>query len=157
MGLEPGRFLIMSAEILRQGQDLHCRTLGSSMFPLIPYRSLIHVEPVTPDQLRPGDVILYRSGEVLVAHRLLRKETETGTPVLITRGDAFPWRATERLAPEQVLGKVVTIEWRGGPKLRIDRNPGRRLGILLAKFSPWLFPGYLALSRIKQGLSRLFH
>lgn len=157
MRLEAGHFLALTAEILEQGHGLRCRTFGSSMFPLIRSQSRIQIKPVKSDQLRRGDVILYRAGEALVAHRFLRREAGTGNPVLITRGDAFPWRAIERLRPDQVLGQVVAIEWRGGPKLRIDRNPGRRLGILLAKISPLLFPGYLLLSKIKLNLLNLFH
>ena len=91
--------------------------------------------------MRPGDVILYQSGKSLVAHRLIKKEQGRGQTLLITRGDAFPWRATEHIAPEQVLGRVVCIEWRRGLKVRIDQDPGRRLGIMIAGISPFLFPG----------------
>lgn len=156
MQLSEGRFLVLSSEILKQGHGLHCRTLGSSMFPLIRSRSLIRVEPVEPAWLNRGDVILYQAGEVLVAHRLLRKEGRRDRLTLITRGDSFPWSAIERLAPEQVLGRVVAVEWPQGLKLRIDRGAGRRLGLLLARVSPFLWPAYLALSKIKQGVLSRF-
>jgi hypothetical protein len=126
------------------------------MFPLIRNRSLIQVEPVAADRWRAGDVLLYRSGKFLVAHRLLRQEQRQGKPVLLTRGDAFPWWATERLRPQQVLGRVVAVAWPGGLKLRIDRGAGRLLGLLLAKLAPLLYPGYLFLSRIRQGLAGFF-
>ena len=153
MRLAEGSFLALSRGILAQGYELQCRTLGSSMFPLIHSRSLIRVQPVEPGHMRPGDVILYQSGEGLVAHRLIKKEPGPGKTVLVTRGDAFPWRATAQIDPEQVLGRVVSIEWRRGLKVRIDQGPGRRLGILLARISPFLLPIYLFLSKINQALS----
>jgi signal peptidase I len=153
MRLAEGSFLALSRGILAQGYELQCRTLGSSMFPLIQSRSLIRVQPVEPGHLRPGDVILYQSGAGLVAHRLIKKEPGPARMVLVTRGDAFPWGATARIDPEQVLGRVVSIEWRRGLKVRIDQGPGRRLGILVARIAPFLLPIYLVLSKIKQALS----
>ena len=54
MRLAEGSFLALSRGILAQGYELQCRTLGSSMFPLIQSRSLIRVQPVEPGHLRPG-------------------------------------------------------------------------------------------------------
>ncbi len=45
----------------------------NSMLPSIKPGELIHIAPVTHDHLRPGDVVVFRSGEVFVAHRLVWK------------------------------------------------------------------------------------
>jgi signal peptidase I len=152
MRLPEGGFLALSSEILGRGHGLCCRTIGSSMFPLIRSRSLIQVEPMKPDRLCPGDVVLYQSGEGLVAHRLISKEQQQGRTWLITRGDSYPWSAKERLAPEQVLGRVTAVEWPVGLKLRIDCGPGRRLTTLLALISPFLWLGYLAMNKVRRWL-----
>jgi hypothetical protein len=126
------------------------------MTPCIPSGSMIRVNPTEISSLRPGDVILYRIADKMVAHRLIGKQQRQGQLVLLTRGDAFRRTAVEHLAPEQVLGRVEMVEWARGLKLRLDRGPGRRLGLLLAKISPFLFPLYLLLSKIKRGLPGLF-
>jgi signal peptidase I len=155
-GLSEGSFQVLSSEMLGQGHGVCCRTLGSSMFPLIRTGSLLQVQPLEMGQPRPGDVILFQSGEALVAHRLIRKEPRQGNPVLITRGDAFPWHAIERVAPDQVLGRVVSVEWRPGWTLRLDSGPGRLLGRLLAPISPFLLRACKLRKQWAEELGRFF-
>jgi len=156
MKLTPGSFLVLSSEILSQGHGLRFQALGSSMSPCIPNGSFIHVKPVEISRLRPGDIIFYRTGETLVAHRLLRREGAPPCLTLLTRGDSFPRSAVERLQPGQVLGRVVAVQWPLGWKLRLDCGPGRRLSLLLARLSPFLWPAYLTLRKIAPGLCNRF-
>lgn len=148
------RFLSLCKETLEHGYSLRCRTLGSSMFPLLRNGSLIQVEPVAVEDLRPGDVIVYqRAGETVVAHRLVGKSRKQGRLTLVTRGDSFSRDALEHIQPEQVLGMVVAVDWGRGLKMRIDAGPGRTLGIILGKLAPlfrWIY------SALWMGLLRLW-
>lgn len=156
MKLAEGDFLALSRKILSRGHGLRFQALGSSMLPLIRSGNVIQVEPVDVTSLRPGDIIFYRSfGNSQKAHRLISKQPVRGRMMFFTKGDSFPRRAVEQVEPEQVLGRVVAVEWRRNLQVRIDRGPGRRLGLWLAKISPFLLPAYLALSRIRRGLQSL--
>lgn len=156
MALAKGGFISLSSEILTRGYGLRFQAQGRSMTPCIPSGSVIQVNPAEISSLHPGDVILYRTAGQMVAHRLIGKQQRHGKLVLITRGDILPRTTVEHLTPEQVLGRVEVVEWSYGLKLRIDRGLGRRLGLLLARISPFLYPGYLALAKIKRVLPRLF-
>ncbi len=59
----------------------------NSMLPSIRPGELIHIAPVDRDRLRSGDVVVFRTGEVLVAHRLVWKRGF----VARTKGDNNPY------------------------------------------------------------------
>jgi signal peptidase I len=151
--LAAGSFPALIKDILQQDHSLRCRTLGSCMLPLIRSGNIIQVEPVKVQDLRVGDVVVHHdSADALVAHRLIRKSLVQGRIVLITRGDAFPGSAAEEVEPEQVLGRVVEVEWGKGLKIRLSSTPGRLLGILFARIFP---PGLWVsgLIQVKHGLT----
>jgi len=80
------------------------------MHPTIRHGELITVEPVSPSELKRGDIILYLRQSDFIAHRIVRIEERDGHGLtFIVRGDA----AVTYDAPvkqEQVLGKVVCLE-----------------------------------------------
>jgi hypothetical protein len=133
MSVESGAFLELSCEILNQGYRLRCRTMGTSMFPLLRPGNVIQVEPVTSDKLRRNDVIVYREGNALVGHRLLEKRMYQGRLVLITRGDAFPPGSSEQIPAEKNLGRVVSVGLGRKREIRLNDGLGRLLGLFLAK------------------------
>ena len=80
-----------------RGQTLLVLTSGS-MDPKYPAGSAVVAEPVTPDQLRVGQVITFKEtveGSKYVTHRIvglktLPKTDSDGTPLLDTRGAEIP-------------------------------------------------------------------
>jgi hypothetical protein len=138
-------FLEVAQDVLKEGFEVQLDTRGDSMVPLIRSGGFLRVEAVKPERLRLGDVIVYRVGELLVAHRLVRKRREGGSLRLLSKGDAFSWRAGEEVAPEQVLGRVTTVRGRRGREIRIDAGWGRVLSLILA--ATWPLP---------QGLFQIF-
>jgi hypothetical protein len=122
------------------------------MFPLIRSGSRILVEPAAGEEVQAGDVLVYQVSGSLVAHRLIRKLSIQGKLRLIMRGDAFPRGAIEQVTPEQVLGRVVAVDWGNGLRLRLDQGLGKFLGLGLAKISPILRLLYPALTEIKARL-----
>lgn len=147
----------LSGEILTRGHTLRFQALGSSMIPIIWGGQVIEVAPAPVEVLREGDVIFYRrGGETLVAHRLMGKSMVQGRMMLAAKGDCHPASATEQVSPEQVLGRVVSVEWRPGWTLRLDSGPGRLLGRLLAYISPFLLLAYKLARPGAEGLGRFF-
>jgi len=94
------------------------RGLGSSMLPALRPGDEALFEPLADLPPRRGDVLLYRAGDRLVAHRLLAADADGH---LRLRGDALA--ADDPPVPAAaVLGRLVAIR-RGRRELRADRAP----------------------------------
>lgn len=143
----------LSADLLAHNVAISMQTQGASMFPAVPGGSVLRVEPVKMEDLRRGDVIVYRVGGRMVAHRLIRQEQVNGRIRLITRGDAFPGTALEEVEPSQVLGRVAAIRW-GRWQVRIDAGLGRFFGRVAARISTAISWSYPALRRLRDRLRR---
>ena len=94
-------------DLLLASGKLRVRTVGRSMVPTLMSGDEIVVASVPVEALRPGDLILFQGVRELVCHRLVA----VSGGALLTRGDAGS-SADERIAPHQVLGKVVDIRKR---------------------------------------------
>lgn len=155
MHLQATEFLSLSRELLARGCHLRFQAPGNSMLPGIRNGNVIQVEPVDVTSLRLGDIIFYcADGSRHIAHRLISKRLVQGRMMFFTRGDSLPWSAVEQVEPEQVLGRVVAIEWLPGLRLRLDSGLGRSLGLLLSRISPLVSWTYTPLSRLKGGCLR---
>lgn len=110
----------LSEELLERGYRLRFRPGGHSMYPTIRNGEAVTVIPVNASEVKRGDIILYKTGRGLIAHRLVSVETRGGAKLYRTRGDAAlsddcPVRA------EQILGKIVAVE-RGGRILSTSKT-----------------------------------
>lgn len=93
-------------EVLAQYGECITHVTGWSMEPLLHNRqSIVRVVPVEKEQLKVGDVVLYKVDEQYILHRIMRIQGD----VLITRGDNN-W-FLERISADHVLGKM-TGYWR---------------------------------------------
>jgi signal peptidase I len=87
------------------GKHLSFRYDGRSMWPLFQPGDLLFVERVLPNQLRPGDCIVYQKGKEKesIVHRVVSVKFK-----IRTRGDARPIEDNEPILPEWITGRVVT-------------------------------------------------
>ncbi len=83
---------------------LFFETSGFSMWPFIRQGDKLVIKKVPVDDLRPGDIILYRANNQLVCHRLVKKNRD----FLYTRGDNS-MSSPEVITQEIFIGKVVGI------------------------------------------------
>ena len=81
-------FLEASHEILRLGYAVRFRAGGQSMHPTIKDGEMITVEPVTPGDIKRGDILLYQFKKGVIAHRVMRVEREDAQLRFILRGDS---------------------------------------------------------------------
>jgi hypothetical protein len=82
------------------------------MHPTVKDGDTITIEPVPLSEVTRGDIILYRSGMGVTAHRLIRIETRKDTsPRFILRGDTLG-SPIELVHSQDVLGRVVCVERR---------------------------------------------
>jgi signal peptidase I len=83
------------------------------MHPTIKEGEAITVAPAMPGAIRRGDVILYRVGRGVIAHRVARvAQKPDSTLVFVPRGDASA-TCDEPIAESAVLGTVVAVERSG--------------------------------------------
>jgi signal peptidase I len=81
---------------------------GTSMHPTLQMGWRVFVAPATGEDLRVGDLAVFRGEHYLTIHRLVWKE-DTGSGVrLVFRGDYN--RVRERVDPAAVLARVTAIE-----------------------------------------------
>lgn len=83
------------------------------MYPTIREGEAITVEPIVPSAVQVGDIILYHSGESVIAHRVIRiGRKETDALHFIMREDT--WGTLDApVDSQQILGKVVSVERAG--------------------------------------------
>ena len=83
------------------------------MRPTIRGGETVIAEPAAPGDIARGDIILFRRGTRLVAHRVMRIAAgEDGAPRFLTRGDAVAGPDLPAGAGD-VLGRIVAVERKG--------------------------------------------
>ena len=126
-------------EQLKQGRPIRMNIKGRSMHPFIKKTDIVTVKPIKFEETKVGDVVVYSRNfhHGLTVHRLIKKRRDLqGREYLTTKGDAGS-HGDPAVYPEEVYGKVVTIERRDGRTTHIDTRYRRLQEYLLAKRS-WL-------------------
>jgi hypothetical protein len=95
----------LAAEILRSSGSLRLRAKGWSMLPAIWPEDTLVIDCVSINALTEGDIVMFSSGQRLVAHRVT-KICEAGK--VLTQGDATP-RPDSPVTQRDLLGKVSAI------------------------------------------------
>ena len=108
-----GALLNVSAKLLAQGYSVRFSAPGTSMGATIRDGEAITVAPAEPEEITLGDIVAYRRGHQLIAHRVVRfGRRDRADGAFFVRGDAA-CTCDAPVAPEQILGKVVSVERRG--------------------------------------------
>lgn len=101
--------------ILKSGQVYAGMTAGTSMLPLIHEASdIVMIVPCTADDLRPMDIVLYRSDGAYVLHRMLNRASDGIYALGDNRDDV------EEIAAEEALGVVRGLFRTGSPENVLD-------------------------------------
>jgi signal peptidase I len=128
-------FLALASTILSQGNRLRFQAQGASMIPLIMDGDILDIEPIIGKEIKPGDIVFYRTdnGRVIV-HRVIKKIFQNHAPVFTVRGDAHSHEG-EAVRLEDILGRVAVIE-RGSRSLNLHNFPGRLVNMATFRLSP---------------------
>jgi signal peptidase I len=128
--LLPTSVLEAALEIWSQaGKQYFVPITGCSMLPLIQEGDRVLVAHSCASA-RQGDVIVFRRGGRLVAHRVLRIYRRQSEPVFITKGDNVR-RFDPPVNASEVVGRVLTVE-REGWQMALDTAAWRAVGWLIA-------------------------
>jgi signal peptidase I len=91
-------------KLIESGRSIELRATGYSMFPTLMPGDNIILSPFTKgEEPKPGNIIVFAAGNILVIHRLVEIIENINYPTLfVTRGDSAskpdnPWRYDQRL------------------------------------------------------------
>ncbi len=140
MGNASKLLLDLTTELLSQGATVRFRPSGRSMYPSIREGELITVEPVAASDVKPADVVLYRSERGLIAHRVVEMASRDAR-VFRLRGDAS-LSCDEPVQANRILGRVVGVQRKGRSIQLASRgakiwHKGRRLA---SGLNGWIYP-----------------
>lgn len=110
MNLDAPEFRDLARELLAQGHEVRTRMSGTSMGRSVPDGAVVCVEPVQPEELRLGDIVLLESASGgLVCHRIYRIRRRGEELEVATWGDNAS-RPDRAVPVANVLGRLKQVE-----------------------------------------------
>ncbi len=122
--------------LLQKGEITELPLTGHCMKPLLRENDLITVKPITIDQLKYGDIVLYHIEGRLKCHRFLTFKTIEGKQYLITKSDRR-LRYDIPVPYDFFLGTVIRVK-KGAIIVDYETAKWKRINYCLGKLSPFL-------------------
>jgi len=80
--------IILAEELLDEGLSIKTIVGGNSMFPFLRNGNTVIIKKVPIPYLKTGDIIVFKSNNKLVAHRIIFKRKQKSDFKIFTKGDA---------------------------------------------------------------------
>jgi len=84
----------MQEELFRKNGHGWYRVVSGSMRPLIDVDDRIFTKGVSAAEIKPADIILFKTAEALVTHRVLKIARQNGRTGILQKGDAGAYSST---------------------------------------------------------------
>src|SRR2546427_11393127 len=132
---EPLTFDLLTEALRRTGSAI-VAVNGTSMHPTLQFGWRVYLRPARGEELKVGDIAVFRGERYLTIHRLVWKDRTDGAVRLVFRGDYN--RLRERVDASAVVARVVAV---GGPRMQrgkgrgIAREPGIPAYLFSSSFS----------------------
>ncbi|HDN65289.1 MAG TPA: signal peptidase I [Methanosarcinales archaeon] len=110
--VSPNTMIGLWADLHHQKQESWLPVLSGSMIPLLQIGDNVLVQSVSPDSIRPGNIIVFKSRDKLIVHRVIRRY-DNGSLTFLQKGDSTT--TAEIMRSEDVIGKVIAV--RKGSKI----------------------------------------
>ncbi len=133
-------------DVTRTAGESRLRVTGASMLPAVWPGDVITVQRRSWPDLRPGQIVLFRRDDRLVAHRVLSMSDGR----LITKGDSLV-AVDPPVEESEIIGQVVWIS-RGGRTVPTEQRPWQRIGSSILSRSDFLMRVVLSIHRRLHGL-----
>lgn len=101
----------LAEELMRGGNEARFRVRGASMHPTIFDGDAVRIRSCSVENVKTGDVVLFRRGGILCLHRVIyRTKGVTGeTQGFVTAGDGLP-EPDGVARPRDLIGTVVAAQ-----------------------------------------------
>ncbi len=110
----------LAAESLRQGGRLRLQLRGESMLPTLWPGDVVEIARCSPNDARPGEIVLALRDGRFFLHRLVCRQTDG----FLLRGDSLP-ACDPQFPPEAFLGRLVHRVERGQFQSRVAESDAR--------------------------------
>jgi signal peptidase I len=117
------------------------------MWPFLKTGEKVMVKKVSAEDLRIGDIILYRLGNQMVCHRLVKKVASASGYLIYAWGDASPYLG-EPITEKALVGKVISI-LRNGRIISFTGIGRHFVNRLIAEFGPFIRIGIKIMKRLR--------
>lgn len=94
------------SDLHSQKQKLWLPVLSGSMLPLLRIGDKVLVQSAKPDNIKIGDIVVFKDNDKLVVHRVIQKY-ESDKLSFLQKGDNT--RISEIISGEEIVGKVTAI------------------------------------------------
>ena len=118
--------------ILDENHLLSIRMHGFSMYPFLKAGDIGIVDKCMANQLKIGDIVVFKSHQKLVAHRLVAIQQENNQTLYIAKGDKNKF-LDPTFNADALFGKINSIV-RNGKLMRIDSKTMKFNSFLILKF-----------------------
>lgn len=105
----------LTDDLLNSNQQVKLKVGGYSMFPLLRNGDEIIINRCHISELNIGDVVVFKTGDKWIAHRLHKKVSENNKTILITKGDSCNFKDLP-VTEENFVGKVISFFRKGKEK-----------------------------------------
>ena len=121
------------AEALNQHGRIFLCVHGTSMQPWMRPKDIALIRQISIENVRCGDVVLFRRENHLLVHRIVEKRGSLNAAQLFSKGDAHP--TSDGVVQEQeLLGRVMRI-CRNGRRIDLDAPRQLALGLFISQLS----------------------
>lgn len=136
MNRNNNKILLMesSKEVLDRGYILRAPIIGTCMHPFFIEKDIIIGKSILTPEMHIGDIIIYTPGDVMKAHRVIRKYKKNDKTVVITKGDNI-LDFDIPLNENKILGKVISIEKPGESVINLETRTWRIINYIIAIYS----------------------
>jgi hypothetical protein len=121
------------ANALKRRGRISLRVHGTSMQPWVRPKDIALIRQIAIENVRCGDVVLFRRENHLFVHRIVEKRGSLNAAQLFSKGDAHP--TSDGVVQEQeLLGRVMRI-YRNGRRIDLDAPRQLALGLFISQLS----------------------
>jgi hypothetical protein len=124
--------LRIAGALKRRGR-ISLRVHGTSMQPWVRPKDIALIRKISMENVRCGDVVLFRRENHLFVHRIVEKRGSLNSSQLFSKGDAHP-TSDGVVLEQELLGRVIRI-YRNGRRIDLDAPRQLALGLFISQLS----------------------